>query len=53
MSFDIPYQMRQLASLLLFLTEKGKQHFYKLLAFWRLVRPFTHFTKNAKYNNNL
>jgi hypothetical protein len=37
----------------LFLTKKGKQRFYKLLAFWRLVRPFTHFTKNAKYNNNL
>jgi hypothetical protein len=34
----------------LFLTKKGKQRLYKLLAFRRL---FTHFTKNAKYNNNL
>jgi hypothetical protein len=39
--------------LCLFLTKKGRQLFYKLLAFRRLVRLFTHFTKNAKYNNNL
>jgi hypothetical protein len=37
----------------LFLTEKDKQLFYKLLALQRQVRLFTHFTKNAKYNNNL
>ena len=34
----------------LFLTKKGKQLFYKLLA---SVRLFTHFTKNAKYKYNL
>ena len=37
----------------LFLIIKGKQFFYKLLAFRRYVRLFTHFTKNAKFNNNL
>ena len=37
----------------LFLTKKGKQLFYKFLTFRRQVRLFTHFTKNAKYNNNL
>jgi hypothetical protein len=37
----------------LFLTKKGKQLFYKLLAFRKYVRLFTHFTKNAKYNNIL
>ena len=36
-----------------FLTKKGKQCSYKLLAFRRQVRLFTHFTTNAKYNNNL
>jgi hypothetical protein len=37
----------------LFLTKKGKQLFYKLLAFRRYVRLLPIFTKNAKYNNNL
>ena len=35
------------------LLKKGKLLSYKLLAFRRKVKPFTHFTKNAKYNNNL
>jgi hypothetical protein len=35
------------------LTKKGKQLVFQTLAFRRKVRLFTHFTKNAKYNNNL
>jgi hypothetical protein len=53
MAFDIPYQMRQLASSLPFPYYKRQTTFLQTFGIPEISQLFTHFTQNAKYNNNL
>jgi hypothetical protein len=54
MSFDIPYQMRQLASSLLFPYLKRQTTFLQAFGIPEISQTFYPFYKqNAKYNNNL